>query len=320
MAAEKPFDIAIAGELNLDLILYGLPVEMATERDLLASGFVSTLGSSSAIVAHNAAALGLRVRFQSLIGDDDFGCIALERLRQMDVDVSGIVVDAKLTTGVTILLPHEAIRHSLTYLGSISRLTVGHLNIDALKEARHFHLSSLFLQEGLQRDLGHLLLELKSAGLSVSLDTNDDPKNLWGEPLGEILSLIDLFMPNEDELCRMAGGVSLEQAMSSFAIAVPTLVVKRGRKGCRVRHLGKIFDVPPTTVTTMVDSIGAGDSFDAGFLAAYLRGYDVEACARAGNVTGALCTQGTGGTESFRDRVQREGFLTKHGFLQEPEV
>ena len=315
MAEDKPFDLAIAGELNLDLILYGLPLQMEAERDLLATGFVSTLGSSSAIVAHNAAALGLRVRFQSLVGEDDFGRIALERLRQMHVEVSGVVVDPQVTTGVTVLLPHDSVRHSLTYLGSISQLTVRHLDVERLKEARHFHLSSLFLQKALHPDLSSLLRELKHAGMSVSLDTNDDPASAWGEPLSDILPLVDVFMPNEGELCRMAGGVSLEQAMEEFAVEVPIMVVKRGRTGCSVRHRKKSFDVPALSVVP-VDTIGAGDSFDAGFLTAYLRGYDLRTCARAGNVTGALCTQGMGGTEAFRDRDRCQAFLEKHQFTR----
>src|SRR6187402_272026 len=106
MIAERPFDLAIAGELNLDLIVYGLPLHMETERDLLATGFACTLGSSSAIVSHNAAALGLSVCFATLVGDDDFGRIALDRLRRAGVDVSSAVVDALSTTGVTVLLPH----------------------------------------------------------------------------------------------------------------------------------------------------------------------------------------------------------------------
>ena len=74
------FDITIAGELNLDLILYGLPEKLAPERELLADRMMLTLGSSSAIVAHNLSVLGSRVGFQSRIGNDPLGHIALERL------------------------------------------------------------------------------------------------------------------------------------------------------------------------------------------------------------------------------------------------
>ena len=310
---EKLFDLAIAGELNMDLILYGLPLVMPTERDLLGTGFVSTLGSSSAILAHNASTLGLRVRFATLIGDDEFGRLALGRLNQVGVETAGAVVDASTSTGVTILLPHGAERHSLTYLGSIAALTVGHLNIERLAEARHFHLSSLYLQAGLHPGIVELLRFLKSSGLGISLDTNDDPENKWGSPLPEILPYVDLFLPNESEICRMAGGCELDEAMKRLGEKVPTIVVKRGRHGCRVKHRDETFDIPGVPVTP-VDTIGAGDSFDAGFLYAYLSGRPLAACAQAGNITGALSTLSTGGTEAFRDASLRESFLQQNGF------
>lgn len=310
---EKLFDLAIAGELNLDLILYGLPLAMPTERDLLANGFTATLGSSSAIVAHNAAALGLRVRFATLIGDDDFGRMALDRLSQAGVETSGAIVDNSVSTGVTILLPHGNERHSITYLGSIAGLSVDHLSRASLAQARHFHLSSLYLQTALHRGIVDLLRFLKVSGLSISLDTNDDPDNTWGPPLNDVLPFVDIFLPNEDEIRRMAGGVSLDEAIKVFGEKVPTIVVKRGRNGCRVKHGDQTVDVPGVTVTP-IDTIGAGDSFNAGFLCAYLNGKDIVTSARAGNISGALSTQSTGGTEAFRDKSRRESFLQQYGY------
>ena len=98
-------DITIVGEINLDLILYGLPEQMPTERELLASDFAITLGSSSAILAHNMAALGSRVGFVTKVGDDSFGALAMERLRERGVDMAHVAHGAK--SGVTLILPHE---------------------------------------------------------------------------------------------------------------------------------------------------------------------------------------------------------------------
>ncbi len=312
MAIEKNFDLAIAGELNLDLILYGLPLEMETERDLLATGFVTTLGSSSAIVAHNAAMLGLRVRFATLVGDDDFGRLALERLQQAGVDLSGVVVDSAMTTGVTVLLPHGSVRHNLTYPGAISKLSCEHLDVEGLQQARHLHLCSLYLQTSLHDGLPKLLHTLRQSGTTVSLDTNDDPTDRWGEPLQELLSLVDIFMPSEGELCRMAGMTAPEQAIAEFAPAVPLMVVKRGKLGCSVRIEGVVHHVPGIRVEP-VDTIGAGDSFDAGFLTACLRGLGPLDAARAGNIAGALSTQAPGGTEAFRNVEGMRRFLQEHG-------
>ena len=311
----KLFDLAIAGELNMDLILYGLPLVMEAERDLLATGFEATLGSSSAIVAHNAAKLGMRVRFASLIGDDDMGRLALGRLNDADVETSGVSVDSTASTGVTILLPHGSVRHSLTFLGTIAGLTVDHLDREKLAQARHFHLCSLYLQSGLHPGIVDLVRFLKEEGVSISLDTNDDPTGHWGPPLQELLPFVDIFLPNEGEICRMAGGVSLEEAISFFAAKVPTIVVKRGRHGCRIRHDGQIFDVAGVSVAP-VDTIGAGDSFDAGFLYCWLKGMPIAACAQGGNITGALSTLAAGGTEAFRDTALRESFLQQQQFPQ----
>ena len=311
---ERPFDLAIAGELNLDLILYGLPLLMETERDLLGTGFVSTLGSSSAIVAHNAALLGLGVRFATLVGDDDFGRLALDRLKQAGVDTTDAVIDPAVATGVTILLPHGNVRHSLSYAGSIQALTLEHLKLPHFAQARHLHLSSLYLQTGLHRGLADFLRAIKSAGLTISLDTNDDPANLWGPPIDEVLPFVDVFMPSESEICRMAGERELDRALAAFADRAPTIVVKRGPNGCRVRDNGQQRDYPGVMMSDPVDTIGAGDSFDAGFLYAYLRGMDIAECARAGNIAGALSTLSSGGTEAFRNRALRELFLREQGF------
>ena len=103
---QKPFDIAIVGETNLDLILYGLPEVMPVERELLGNGFDMTLGGSSSILAHNLASLGTRVGFVSEIGNDAFGEIAKSYLAESGVDLACFLRKPGATTGVTIVLPH----------------------------------------------------------------------------------------------------------------------------------------------------------------------------------------------------------------------
>jgi len=310
----KNYDLTVAGELNLDLILYGLPEEMPTERELLASDFRATLGSSSGIVAHNFAALGGRASFSTVIGSDDFGRIALERLSAAGVDVSHTRRHSTTATGITLLLPHGDRRHMLTFPGTIAELRVADLDFDFLTQSRHFHLSSLYLQRGLHDGLSDLMYRLKNAGLSLSLDTNDDPEDRWGAPLAQVLSLVDIFLPSEDEVCRMTNCTDLDSAIRALPTVPPVIVVKRGSRGARVYVEGNGTDVAPLSVVT-VDTVGAGDSFDAGFLRAYLLGKDTITCVKAGNITGALSTQGAGGTESFRNEIEREAFLRKRGFF-----
>ena len=305
----KRFDVTIAGEINMDLILYGLPEVIPMERELLASGFGMTLGSSSAIVAHNLAALGVSVGFVTRLGDDPLGTIALERLAEKGVDLSSVKrVSGGTSTGVTILLTHEGKRHILTYPGTMFEMNAGDLDLAYLASGRHFHLSSLFLHKALQADLPRICRQLKAEGLSLSLDTNDDPEDRWAEPLDELLGIVDIFMPNEDEARRITGKADAESAIEALGKRVPLVAVKCGKRGSLVESGGQRWFVPAQAVTP-VDTIGAGDSFDAGFLAAYLRGETPEACAAFGNRTAALSTQRQGGTESFRDGEFMRGFL-----------
>ena len=305
------FDVTIAGEINLDLIFYGLPESLALERELLASRFEATLGSSSAILAHNLAVLGARVGFVTRTGNDPFGRLALERLRESGVDTSKTTHDNERTTGITLLLQHGEGRRILTWPGTMSEMTLAHLDEEYLASARHFHLSSLFLQRALAPDLPGLFRRLKNAGLTLSLDTNDDPEDRWDGVLDELLDLIDVLLPNEAEACRIAKRTTVGEALDVLGARVPCVAVKRGRRGCVVQVQGQRFEVPGVGVEP-VDSIGAGDSFNAGFLLAWLQGLGSEACGRAGNVTGALSTLKPGGTEAFRDGRLVARFLREH--------
>src|ERR1035437_3076105 len=307
----KRFDVTIAGEINLDLILYGLPEVMPLDRELLADDFRLTLGSSSAIVAHNLAALGMSVGFITRVGDDPLGSIALDRLAERSVDLSRIKrVSGGTSTGVTILLTHDSKRHILTYPGTMYEMAASDLDMAYLASGRHFHLSSLFLHRALQNDLPRICRELKSEGLTLSLDANDDPEDRWGGALDELLGMVDIFLPNEDEACRITGKTDADGAIEILARRVPLVAVKCGKRGSLVQAAGQRWLVPAEVVTP-VDTIGAGDSFDAGFLAAFLRGKTPEECAALGNRTAALSTLRPGGTESFRNPELMGDFLAQ---------
>ena len=309
-----PFDVTIVGELNLDLILYGLPQDLPVERELLATGFSMTLGSSSAIVAHNLACLRNRVGFITRVGPDEMGQIALARLASSGVDLSR-VTHSTTGTGVTLLLPHGKARRVLTYPGTMVEMDHRDVDMEYLASSRHFHLSSVFLHRALQPSLPEIFRSLKRRGLTISLDTNDDPEDAWGGVLDELLPFADVLLPNEYEAKRIARCDDLEEALVRLAERVPLVAIKRSSSGSTVLHGGKRIDVPGIRVEA-VDTIGAGDSYNAGFLAAFLRGADPRVCAECGNITGALSTKRPGGTEAFRDVALRESFLAEHGFYQ----
>jgi sugar/nucleoside kinase (ribokinase family) len=311
------FDVTVAGELNLDLILYGLPDELPPERELLADRMVLTLGSSSAIVAHNLAALGSRVGFVSKIGDDALGQIALDRLTAGGVDVSKVRRVGEPKTGLTVHLQRQGWRNMLTYPGTIFELTFEDLDLEYLASSRHFHLSSFYLQRGLYPRVIELFKKMKASGLTISLDTNDDPEDRWGGSLQEALQYVDVFLPNEREAKRAAGAEDLEEAIERLARTVPIVAVKLGTAGALAQR-GRERVTSPAIEVEPVDAVGAGDSFDAGFIHEYLRGSDLSTCLATGNLAGALSTTRPGGTEAFRDREYWQDFFKRNSKLVKP--
>ena len=306
------FDVTIAGEANVDLILYGLPDELPPERELLADRMMLTLGGSSAIVAHNLSSLGSRVGFQSRLGDDDLGRSVLLPLQLSGVDVSQVRnVPPPAKTGITIILQRHAWRNMVTYSGTIAELTWDDLNLDYLADSRHFHLSSFYLQSGLRPRVAELFRRMKEAGLTTSLDTNDDPDDAWKGGLDDALRYVDVFLPNEREAQKVAGVADFEAAMKKLTTVVPLVVVKRGRAGA-IAQRGWDRIVSPAPTVESVDAVGAGDSFVAGFLHQFVRGADIPACLESGNLAGAFSTTRPGGTEAFRDALHRERFLAEN--------
>lgn len=302
------FDVTIAGELNLDLILYGLPEELPPERELLAERMMLTLGGSSTIVAHNLAALGRRVGFISLVGSDPLGQIALDHLRASGVDITRVQTSRSGSqTGLTVVLQREKWRNMVTYAGTIADLTDKDLDFEYLSDSKHFHFSSYFLQRNLQPGIVELFKKLKGAGLTTSLDTNDDPDDSW-QGLEPLLPYVDVLLPNAREAKKIAGTDDLEGAVKHLAELVPLVVVKLGEDGSLAQYGSQHFKSSAAPVVP-IDAVGAGDSFDAGFLSQYVLGADIPTCLRAGNLAGALSTTKPGGVEAFRDREYREQFL-----------
>jgi sugar/nucleoside kinase (ribokinase family) len=306
------FDVTIAGEANLDMVFYGLPLELPVERELLASDLSILLGGSSANTAHNLAALGSRVGFITQTGNDAYAPLCLRELQNAGVDVSRAVPSPTgLGTGVTVFLQHAGVRRAFTYSGTIGGLKFSDLDLDYLASSRHFHIASFFLQESLSPDAPKLLAAMQQAGLTTSLDTNDDPSGQWGELVLEALRHVDIFLPNEREACSIAREDDVERAARKLADKISTVVVKLGDRGAFAIHDGKRYEGPPCKVSG-VDAVGAGDSFNAGFLHAWLRGSGIEQCLQEGNLCGAFSTTAPGGTLAFRDANKRDSFFAQH--------
>jgi sugar/nucleoside kinase (ribokinase family) len=288
------FDILVVGEINPDLILSGDVIPAFDQTEKLVESAALTIGSSSAIFACGAARLGLKVAFIGVCGDDLFGHFMLDELEKRGVDISNVIVRADGQTGLSVILNQGADRAILTHLGLIAALKATDISDDLLQKARHLHVASYFLQTQLQPGLPGLFRRALALGLTTSLDPNYDPSETW---LGfdELLSATNVFLPNDREAVSLSGEANVNLAANRIGSKVETLGIKLGAQGALGVHNGQKVRVDSVPVN-IVDTVGAGDSFDAGFLYGHLNGWPLEKSLRLACVCGALSTQCEGGT------------------------
>ncbi len=290
-------DLLVVGDCNPDLVLRGENVEPAFGQvERVVDEAELTIGGSGAIAACGAARLGLRTTLASVVGDDPLGRFMLGALTERCVDVSGVVVRAGARTSVTVVLVRGSDRAMLTALGTIADLTPELVDRDLLRATRHVHVSSYFLHDGLRPGLAELLREARQTGASTSVDPNWDPGEEWDGGLLDLLGETSILFVNAEEAKRIARAGDVEDAARALSRNGAVLVVvKLGAEGALAVADGRVVRSPAVPVED-ADAVGAGDSFDAGFLAGHLSGRTLEETLRLANACGALSMRAAGGT------------------------
>jgi sugar/nucleoside kinase (ribokinase family) len=284
-------DLLVVGDANADLLLRGGDLVPAFgQRERLVDHAELVLGGSGAIVAAGAARLGLDVAIVACVGDDPLGRVMLDALRAAGVDVSAVITDPEAPTGVSVALAQADDRAILTAPGALARLRAEDVPDALLARARHLHVASPFLQHGLAPGLRTLAERARG---TTSLDTGWDPQEHWDVPL----DAFDVLLPNAQEALRLAGRTDGDVPAAALDLAArgPLVAVKLGRDGALAADGSELTRVPAARADA-VDTTGAGDSFDAGFLAARLLGEDLRGALALGCACGALSTRRAGGT------------------------
>lgn len=287
--------VVIIGELNVDLIMSGCSRWPVLGAEVNVDGFTMTLGSSSAICAAGLARLGRPVSFVGLVGQDPWGDYCVDVLRHAGVDVRDVTCDPSVPTGVTVSLTSPAGRGLVTYPGATAALTASRLPDHLFSGRRHLHVSSFFLQRGMRGSWRSIVERVRAAGWTVSLDSGCDPDDAWCDDVRDLVELVDVFLPNDVELGGITGCDDPVQALASLDNGHTRTIVKLGAAGCMTLVDGHPVLVAPPPVIA-VDTTGAGDSFNAGFLHAWLDDRPLDECLRSGVACGALSTRAPGGT------------------------
>ena len=292
------FDVLVLGDCNPDLILSGgevVPEFGQVER--LVENASLAIGGSGAIFACGAARLGLKTVFASVVGDDVFGRFMLDALQRRGVDTRGVLLDAHRPTGVTVVLSKPGDRAMLTAPGTIGDMRTALVDPELVRGARHVHVSSYYLQRGLHEGLPELFAEAHAADGTTSVDPNWDPRGDWDSGLLRLLSETDWFLPNSAEARRITGVDDIEIATTALAENGCTLAVKLGAGGGLAARGDEVIQVPAYQVR-VEDTTGAGDSFDAGLVAAVLQGESLRRALEIAVVCGSLSTRMRGGVDA----------------------
>ena len=304
---KKPIDILVAGEINPDLILTGDVKPEFDQVEKLVASATLTVGSSSVIFACGAARLGLRVAFIGVCGDDVFGRFMLAEMQKRNVNVDHVIIRTAGQTGLSVILNREADRAILTHPGLIADLQASDIADSLLAQTRHLHVASYFLQTKLQPDLPALFQRAHALGLTTSLDTNYDPSEKW-IGFDDLLSKTDVFLPNKTEALSITQSANVVSASEQLAQTCKLAAIKLGAEGAIACNGEEVIRSNSISVN-VVDTVGAGDTFDAGFVFGYLNDWPLQKSLRLACVCGALSTQRAGGTEGQPTLQEALAFL-----------
>jgi sugar/nucleoside kinase (ribokinase family) len=304
-------NVLCVGEINVDLVLQGYTDFPVPGKEVLVRDSQLVLGSATAIMAMGLARLGTPVAFVGRVGDDVWGRYCLDDMAGRGIDLSRVIRGGGLKTGITVSITNPTDRALVTFLGAISALTGADVPDAAMAGLDHLHASSFFFQEGLRPHFPGLFARARRAGLTTSLDTGFDASERWDGGLRETLRETDLFFPNEVELAAITGSADPADGLRRLDNGTTRVVAKLGKDGAMTLDGGRVVHVPAYPVET-VDTTGAGDSFNSGFLHRWLAGAPLVDCLRLGAACGALSTRGLGGTATQPTLEEAEAFMRRH--------
>jgi sugar/nucleoside kinase (ribokinase family) len=300
--------ILVIGELNPDLILQNYSGFPELGKEVTVEDCVLTMGSATAICAMALAKLGNQVGFVTKVGPDTYGDFCTNILKNAGIDVTHVEHDPATKTGITVSVSGSRDRALITYLGAMGVFDASNVTPEVFEGYDHLHMSTYFLQTSLRPNFARVLRQAHSKGLTTSLDPGFDPAETWDADLYGALQHADIFFPNEVELRGVTGEEDEERAVRSLANGRTLTVAKLGSRGCMTVFEGRVYKQGPFPVKP-VDTTGAGDTFNAGFLHAWLRREPIEQCLRFGAACGAISTLASGGTGNQPTEAQALEFL-----------
>jgi sugar/nucleoside kinase (ribokinase family) len=289
------FDLLVLGDINPDIMVSAGELAGAFgQREQIVDHGRLVLGGSASITAVAAARLGARVALVGCTGADWIGRALVDELTAQGVHCAVRTAAPGTPTSLTVVVTRGTDRAILTTNSTLWLLDTAAVPADLLAASRHIHVGGYFLQPRLWEGLPELFGRARALGLTTSIDPNWDPTERWQGNLAATLPLTDVFLPNLAEARLITGEDDPLIAARALARQAATVAVKLGSSGalaCR----GAAAERAGSPPLGAVDTTGAGDNFNAGFLVGTLAGYDLGRALGLAVACGSLSTRDHGG-------------------------
>jgi len=298
----------------------GKPVDVMPERGKLTLVDRMELhgGGCANSTGIGLAKIGVKTAVIGKVGDDGFGDFVIGNLTRNKVDCTGVVRDKDAATSSTMVLVHgDGERSFIHYIGANGTLTEADVDFGVVKSSKILHIAGSFLLPGFDGEpTARVLKKAKELGVTTSLDTAWDSRGNWMKLLAPCLPYVDYAVPSIEE-ARMVTGKHEPEDVAAVLLdyGVGTAALKMGAKGCYIRSKDIELHIPIYKVD-VVDALGAGDAFAAGFLAGLVNGWDLERTGKFANATGAFCVTALGATTGIKDRKTIEDFIAEREYAE----
>ncbi len=295
------FDVANIADIFADVVIAGREKPSFGQVETLADSYEIELGGSGPIFASQFAKLGGKIALLTVVGDDLMGDFLIRRMNKMGIDTTFVRKSRQNKTPLGLNISIDGDRSLLTVLGTLNEISDKLIESELLNSIKHWHIAGYFLLPTLYDFWPGFLDRLKEMGITTSLDTNWAPLENWDQ-VKEILPKVDLFLPNEEEALAITGSTDYQAAAFELAKLTPVVVIKRGEMGASVFKEGREYKTTNREhwegEIKVVDTTGAGDSFDGGFIFEWLKGASMEQCLRTAIRCGISNVGGIGGINS----------------------
>jgi len=304
----KP-DIIVLGQLVADIVVRpvdGFP-EIGAAHGV--DGIELRPGGCGLNTATVLKRLGLSsVGLVGKVGQDTFGKYLCSQIEIAGLDARGVVTDSDARTSSVIVMVSSSGDRSFLYApGGNEALCLRDIDFELISESKVLHVAGIMKLTSLKT--AEVLKRAKEMGLVTSLDTDWDTSNRWLELIGPSLSYTDMLFSNIQEARSISRKETLDEIGDFFfGFGIKTLVVKMGERGSYIKTTDNMLTLPAYKVK-VVDTTGAGDTFVAGFLAGYQKGWDLAGCAKLASACGALCVTGLGATAGIENLEDTLAFM-----------